>query len=600
MGSLSLLTRGRTASRLRRRIRRVANQSTTETITIEVVADTSKANRSIADTEQSVDRMAKTAAKAATAVEQGAAKSATYLESFTRSTLSGAGAVDAYAAKTFNLGQAAKDMQQKLGPAAAAISGVSAALGQNAGEAGKAVAAAGQLVAAFGAGGPLAVAVVGATLVVNQLSESWERQTRAADAALAKTYAVVDESIARFKRAKADLHAARKASATAGETPASTLAREGAESEAAATTIARAKRAEADAAVAAAAKASDVTGRGRYGASAIAADKGDGVELANLQKAADFAEKALATIKETNAERIKANKEAEESAGLNAYLADEVTKAATAAEKYAAAAKDAAKADRGRALDAAVEKGRFDLDARLAMENEEQARADRVRAVEIDAATLQATTIVDVHQEMNDAILASDESLADERNRLFDESEKKQREVAEAIADDVMAMATVATAGIQQAVDGLITGQEHVAEAFAALVMQSAGQALISSGIQLLGAATVSAFTGLLPVAAAQAGAGAGLIAGGVALGGAATAVSHIAAGGTVGQKLPTESKAAKTSTGVNRGGRTGGSGAAGSTNVTIVYGGASGPTADQGAAAVLAALIRARSKGLA
>ena len=64
-----------------------------------------------------------------------------------------------------------KDLQQKLGPSAAAISSVSNALGASGGAAGQAVNAAGQLAAAFAAGGPLGLALASTTIAVDMLGK---------------------------------------------------------------------------------------------------------------------------------------------------------------------------------------------------------------------------------------------------------------------------------------------------------------------------------------------------------------------------------------------------------------------------------------------
>ncbi len=86
----------------------------------------------------------------------------------------------------------AKNLQTKLGPAAAAISGVAGALGETNGEAGKALAAIGQVTAAFGAGGPFGAALAAGTFAVDALTQSWERSIKAQDAALAAQYAQFD------------------------------------------------------------------------------------------------------------------------------------------------------------------------------------------------------------------------------------------------------------------------------------------------------------------------------------------------------------------------------------------------------------------------
>jgi hypothetical protein len=122
---------------------------------------------------------------------------------------------------------------------------------------------------------------------------------------------------------------------------------------------------------------------------------------------------------------------------------------------------------------------------------------------------------------------------------------KAGRDVADSFGDlQSVATGTLSTltAGTQQYLDDVITGQENAEAALATMLMRTAGQALIGSGIDLGGRAVVSAFTGLQPLAAAQGAAAAGLIASGVALGGTATGIEHMAAGGQIGRPLPDKS----------------------------------------------------------
>jgi hypothetical protein len=104
--------------------------------------------------------------------------------------------------------------------------------------------------------------------------------------------------------------------------------------------------------------------------------------------------------------------------------------------------------------------------------------------------------------------------------------------------------------------------------------MRTAGQALISHGINLAGAAVVSAGTGLLPVAAAQAAGAAGLIAGGIALGATATGIEHVAAGGALGK--PLDDKSGTRDKGASP--RSSGGGGSGGPMIVNVSYGAGGP----------------------
>jgi hypothetical protein len=93
-----------------------------------------------------------------------------------------AGVAASTTSKAFeNVAAGAKNLQQKMAPAAAAISGVGSALGNSTGQVGKFVNAAAQGAAAFGAGGPLGLAIVGATLAIDE----YAKVTKESDAALA-------------------------------------------------------------------------------------------------------------------------------------------------------------------------------------------------------------------------------------------------------------------------------------------------------------------------------------------------------------------------------------------------------------------------------
>lgn len=90
------------------------------------------------------------------------------------------------------LQEQAKGLQAKLGPAAAAISGIAGALGETNGEAGKALAAIGQVTAAFAAGGPFGAALAAGTFAVDALTQSWERNLKAQDDAIAAQFKQTD------------------------------------------------------------------------------------------------------------------------------------------------------------------------------------------------------------------------------------------------------------------------------------------------------------------------------------------------------------------------------------------------------------------------
>lgn len=99
----------------------------------------------------------------------------------------------------------AKEFRKQLAPQAAAISMITASLGENAGAAGKAVTAVGQLAAAYAAGGPLAVGLAGAAVAVNLLVQHWEHLIKVQQEALAKEFAATDEVSKIKNQLRADL-----------------------------------------------------------------------------------------------------------------------------------------------------------------------------------------------------------------------------------------------------------------------------------------------------------------------------------------------------------------------------------------------------------
>lgn len=86
----------------------------------------------------------------------------------------------------------AKSLQQKLAPTASAIAGMTSALGDHNGAAGKAVASVGQLAGAFAQGGPFGLALAAAVISVQALTKAWDDDLKAQDAAMNAQFARVD------------------------------------------------------------------------------------------------------------------------------------------------------------------------------------------------------------------------------------------------------------------------------------------------------------------------------------------------------------------------------------------------------------------------
>lgn len=98
------------------------------------------------------------------------------------------------------LQEQAKGLQAKLGPAAAAISGIAGALGETNGEAGKALAAIGQVTAAFAAGGPFGAALAAGTFAVDAFNTALEKKNRLQMAAIDAEFAGTDEMTKQTRR----------------------------------------------------------------------------------------------------------------------------------------------------------------------------------------------------------------------------------------------------------------------------------------------------------------------------------------------------------------------------------------------------------------
>ena len=119
-----------------------------------------------------------------------------------------------------------------------------------------------------------------------------------------------------------------------------------------------------------------------------------------------------------------------------------------------------------------------------------------------------------------------------------------------AVAHEMAATMSFGIAATQQLIDGLITGEEQALEKAALGFTRMVGQQLIAVGTR---GVVEGAIHSLNPAAP---GSGAGMIAAGAAaigvgigMGAAATAGSHMLAGGTIGQALPTTTGAAGGST---------------------------------------------------
>lgn len=443
-----------------------------------------------------------------------------------------------------------KGAQQRLGPTAAAISGVSAALGENAGQAGKAVAAAGQMAAAFGSGGPAGVAIVAMTFVVNALQKAWEDELKAQDAAQNAAVAGAVKAGAQRRQVEADIAALRKA-VSGPETGSQAGDRVQAEIDAAKAS---------SSAVLAARNAMKVANTEAYFEARKAFEDErrilDGViERLEVKKGFSIAaaNRENAAKPKTAAKRDVVGPD-EPTGGIQAYRSIQQEAADEAAKK------------------AASELADFLVDVQVDQFNKEQDIFEARLAMRED-----------------DAKKARDIGLTGLKAREAD-YEAHQAEIASMASAGAAVVAGAST----QLLSDLISGQDKAFEHFGLSIMAQAGQSLVGSGVSTLGAGIGEAAVSGGVLGGPAIAAGLGLITAGVALGGTAGGLGALLGGATSGGKTP-----AATERGTSgRGG--GGSGRENAgTTINIVYGGASGPTAEQGAIAVTKAMKKADKRGL-
>lgn len=233
-------------------------------------------------------------------------------------------------------------------------------------------------------------------------------------------------------------------------------------------------------------------------------------------------------------------------------------------------------------------------------------RADEQRRLAIREETREAARRVQAEREheFEARRLANKRATDAEEERQANEHYARLMDATKAFHDGNVALglssfSTLTSAG-SEFFDNVITGQDHATEKFAASMLKQTGSALVSYGTTLAAKAVVDGFTpGLQPLAIAEGVTAAGMIATGMALGAAGTAVQHVAAGGTIGKALPDDKKAAaRTSTGSGSLGAAGATSGGSGVNITIVYGGVSGPEAESGARALTAGLGLAERRG--
>lgn len=493
------------------------------------------------------------------------------------------------------LQKGAQALQSKLAPTAAAISGVAGALGQAGGEAGKVVAGIGQLTAAFGAGGPFGVALVAASLGIDALNKHWADLTKAQDAALQSIYGTTQGYVKSLDEARTRLASARGELATAlrGGRELTVEERKQALRDEAASRIAAA-----EATVKQASAEVDLRK-----AAALALDLGiaEGQARVMMQKRREadirIASRALDIERETLQARINA-----------LSVEESLRRKKEEADAKEAARKAAASAGVGRA---AVPTG--DVQGVLAKEYADRLKmlqdfsAERQRQQEETERAAAAAAEDAVRAEMADREkwdayeLELVQRKEDEKAKIEKDAAEKRKAIRDEEIRDAQATYGALVTNAAQALGAFVAesaaGQEAALANLLKAASQQAGGFIMLQGGQLIAEGIRNTFSLVTaPLGAAQIAGGAGLVAAGAAIQtGGPLAVSALT--GQRGGGAPSAS-----GTGADPGARARAPrtmpGEGGGTQLTIVYGGLSGPTADDGARALRKGEQRARRRG--
>lgn len=489
----------------------------------------------------------------------------------------------------------AQALQGRLAPAAAAISGVAGALGQAGGEAGKVVAGIGQLTAAFGAGGPFGVAVVAASLGVDALSKHWQDLTKAQDAALASIYGTtqgyvksLDEARTRLTSARGELTAAlRGGRELTAEERKDQLRAEAAGRIAAAEATLKQAQAETDLrkATTLAADLSISEGEAR-----VMLTKRREADIRIATRALDIEREALQTrINAVSVEESLRRKKEEE-------------------DRKAKAREERARGGGGAGIPTGDVQGMLAKERadRLKMLTDfgadmEKARAEQAQAA-ADAAEEAVRAEIADREKWTDYELGLIKAKEDEKTKIEKEAAERRKAIREEEIRDAQstygALVTNAATALGTFVAESAAGQEAALANLLKAASQQAGGFVMLQGGQLIAEGIRNTFSVITaPLGAAQIAGGAGLVAAGAAIqaGGPLAVSSLLGQSGGAGA-------AAASGTATDPGARARPArtmpGEGGGTQLTIVYGGLSGPTADDGARALKKGEQRARKRG--
>ena len=470
------------------------------------------------------------------------------LDAVRRSAESMGGGLEAASAKAGKFQEAAAKMKEGLEKQAAAFAVLSQAMGNSNDTVSKTIAGVGQLAAAYGAGGPLAVALLAGGAAVQKLTQHWEDLTAAQDKALSSQFSAADKAIAESKKMQAEIARLRKEQGIDVESPASLRAE---------------------------------TERQREQVNARITEL-----RAQLRKVDATTEENRVAL---TGELKQLIAQAEEGGLLDRLLSLRIAAIVKAQEK--AAPKIQAAGAKGKAplfeYDAGDMSGAA-LDAALAAPT--KAELESKKKLE-DAKTRyqreQSGFRMKDHEREHQHTMALLEKQAEREKQLADERERQAKQAAD--------VAQTMAAAIGDFAAQAMTGQEDAFKNFLSAASRQTGGFIQLKGGELIAQGVASSLAGNP--------AGVGQIAGGLTLvtAGAAVATAGPAAIGNMlgqtGSGAPSGAPSARTERGTS--GRSSQSGGGGGTVINITYGGISGPDADRGADAVERAMKRAKRRGV-
>jgi hypothetical protein len=498
-----------------------------------------------------------------------------------------------------SLGNQSKALKEKIEPSAAAISGIAGALGQSSGAMGKFIGASGQLLAAFGAGGPIGVALVGATLAFDAYSASVAKTEEAHKKMLEemkKTPEVLEKAWDNVNKAKDLALKYQQDAADVGkenwQVELENLTKQQAELE----EVAAHKK-----------KMLEIDEQALR-----IMEKNLGLGLNSVKQAEDLDDWNRQRLETARTGVQVLRTEFEKSSTGAKEVADSIDKISNALVDKAKKEKDLAKkivvdielnppatenvlAD----ITQAINEGTTTEGLREKWNREAEARdaaLEKITKSEHDAAMVRA--------ESERTYVSSFKQMQDELNvdhaRRMKAMLDREKEFWGTSAEMTAGALGIATSAFQTYVEAKVKGEENAEIRMIASVMRQAGQVLVGKGIELTAEGIKNTATiGGAIVGVPQIAIGATMIASGVGLGAAGAALDASVqppnAAASTGEKT---AEASKTLGADARKNASDTSGAAGQGGITIVYSGISGPSADQGARALVKAQRLATTRG--